>query len=278
MIKSILLSVDGSSYTEAQIKHAITLTKAFQSKVHVLSVVDVRFFEWAVSMGTEGFVPVIPSSVFKDEAKRMLESKADAVLKKCSAILEKEKISYDTEKLHGPPADIICEKSYLVDLLIIGVRGEFARWKNKLGGATLEAVVRQCNKPIFITPKKFTKISKLLLAYDGSNKANRALQLAGFFATKLQIPVAVVVVNDNTQIQNRYLEQAQTYLDAYEVDVEFIGVAGNPEKNIVKMSEEKSCDLMVMGAFGHNRIREAILGSTTAYVMRNAKIPVLLSN
>lgn len=277
MIKSILLSVDGSVYTDAQVKHCIQLAKAFQAKITVLSIVDVRFFEWAVSMGTEGFVPVIPSSVFRDESKRMLESKADAVLKKCSSILKKEKISFGIEKIHGPPADIICEKSYLVDLLIIGARGEFAKWKSKFGGATLEAVVRQCNKPIFITPKSFRRISKLLVAYDGSNKANKALQLAGFLAEKLGIPATILTVSENRQVQNKYLEEAETYLSPYEVETELIGVSGNPEKNIVKVAGEKDCDLIVMGAFGRTRIREAILGSTTEQVMRNTNVPVLLS-
>ncbi|NIR50074.1 universal stress protein [candidate division KSB1 bacterium] len=277
MIKSILLAVDGSVYTDAQVKHCVQLARAFQARISVLTVVDIRFFEWAVSMGTEGFVPVIPSAVYQEESKKMLESKADAVLKKCAAILRKEKIDFEAEKLHGPPADVIEEKSYLVDLLIIGARGEFAKWTSKFGGATLEVVVRQCNKPIFITSKEFKKISKMLIAYDGSDKANKALQLSGFVAENLQVPVTILSVSDNEQKRNRDLQNAETYLNPYDVDVELMGVHGNPEKNIVQISQEKKCDLIIMGAFGHSRFREAILGSTTEQVMRTSKIPLLLS-
>ncbi len=276
MIKSILLAVDGSAYTDAELKFTIQLARAFDAQVHVLSVVDVRFFEWAVSMGTEGFVPVIPSTVYQEETKRVLESKAEAVLEKCSAILRQEKVVHKTEKLHGPPADIICEQSYLVDLLIIGARGEFARWKSKMGGATLEAVVRQCNKPTFITPQDYHDITKVLVAYDGSKKANNALQLAAYFATKLDAPLVVLTVSDNEPVRQKFLHEAETYLDAYEIPTDLVGVGGNPEKNIVAVAEEHRCNLIVMGAFGHNRIREAILGSTTEYVMRNAAVPVLL--
>ncbi|MFQ5751620.1 MAG: universal stress protein [bacterium] len=276
MIKSILLSVDGSVYTDAQVKHCIQLAKAFQSKINVITIVDVRFFEWAVAMGTDGFVPVIPSTVYQKESRKILESKADAVLKKCSSIIEKEGLVFELEKIHGPPADIISEKSHLVDLLIMGARGEFARWESKLVGATLEAVVRQCNKPIFITPQKFKKISNILIAYDGSSKANKALQMAGFFATKLPAPVTILTVNDNEQIQKKFLQEAKTYLEPYQISMEFIGTSGSPEKEIVRISEEKQCDLIIMGAFGHSRIRVAILGSTTEQVMRKSKIPLLL--
>lgn len=276
MIKSILLSVDGSAYTGAQVKYCIHLAQAFDSVVHVISIVDIRIFEWANVMSTDGFVPVIPSTVYQNEAKQMLESKADAVLAKCSRLLQAEKIEFDAKKIPGPPADIIFEQSHLVDMVMIGARGEFAKWESKWLGATLEVVVRQINKPILITPEKFKKISKLLIAYDGSDKSNKALQMAGFFASKLDVPVLILTVHDSEQMQSKILLEAQTYLAPYEVASDVVGVSGNPEREIIAVAKSKKCDLIVMGAYGHSRIREAILGSTTDYVMRNARVPVLL--
>ena len=73
------------------------------------------------------------------------------------------------------------------------------------------------------------------------------------------------------------LEEAQSYLKPYKVQVDLVGVSGNPEKEIIRVAGERHCDLMIMGAFGHSRIREAILGSTTEQVVRKADVPVLLS-
>ncbi|MFQ6112551.1 MAG: universal stress protein [bacterium] len=277
MIKSLLLSVDGSVYTNSVLKHGIQLAKACDSVIKVISIVDIRIFEWAVGMGTEAFVPVIPSTIYQKESKKMLENKADAVLKKCASILKKEKIKFETEKPYGAPVDIICENSHLVDLLIMGARGEYAKWESKLVGATLEAVVRQGNKPILIAPKKYNPINHVLFAYDGSDKANKALQLVGFLATKLNVPITILSVNENDQLRNKFLQEATTYLQPYKISVELAGKSGSPEKEIVSVAEENNCDLIVMGAFGHSRIRGAILGSTTEYVMRNSKIPVLLT-
>ncbi len=276
MIKSIMLSVDGSVYTDAQVKHCIRLAKAFEAMVHVLTIVDIRFVEWASVMSTDGFVPVIPSTGYRDESKKLLEAKADAVLKKCAALLNEANIKFDARKINGPPADIICDQTHLVDLLIIGARGEFAKWGSKLIGSTLDAVLRQFNKPIFITPQKFEDLSKLLIAYDGSDKANKALQLAAFMAKKLQSALAILSVGDSPQIQNRYLNEAKTYLEPYELAAETIGSSGSPEKEILRVAKDNLCNLIIMGAFGHSRIREAILGSTTEHVMRNSTIPLLL--
>jgi len=276
MIKSILLAVDGSVYTDAQVSHGIELAKSFQSRIKVLSIVDIRVFEWAVAMGTEGFVPVIPSKVFQDESKRILESKADAVLEKCAALIEQHGLDYEVEKIHGPPADVICEKAHLVDLVIMGARGEYAKWESKLVGATLEAVVRQCNKPIFITPKALRNIKKILIAYDGSDKANHALQMGAFFAAKLEVPTTIVTIHDNEQMRKKFLREASTYLQPYSVDSETVGLSGSPENEIADFAHQNDIDLIMMGAFGHSRIREAILGSTTEQVMRKSKIPIVL--
>ncbi|MFQ5675102.1 MAG: universal stress protein, partial [bacterium] len=255
----------------------IQLGKAFGCRIKVLSIVDIRIFEWAVVMGTEGFVPMIPSNAYRDESKKILESKADAVLEKCSSMLSKENLDFETEKIQGPPADIILEKSPLVDLLVMGARGEFAKWKSNTLGATVDVIARQWNKPIFITPKKFREMSKILFAYDGSERSNKGLQLAGLLATELGIPIVILTVHDREVIRKKLLKEASIYLEPYEVPTELVGVSGNPEREICTIAEEKHCNLIIMGAFGHSRIRERILGSTTEQIIRNTNMPILLS-
>ncbi|MCZ6820386.1 MAG: universal stress protein [Calditrichaeota bacterium] len=277
MIKSILLPIDGSVYTEAQVRYTVELARAFDARVSVLSILDVRIFEWAVVMGTDGFVPIIPSNVYKEESKKILESKAAAVLEKCSEILTSENVEFDAEKISGSPSDIICEKAPLVDLLVIGMRGEFAKWKKNLVGATLDAVMRQWSKSILVTSREFKSIGNILFAYDGSERSNKALQLVGLFATQLSAPVTVLSVHDKEIFRSKLLEEAQSYLKPYKAQVDLVGVSGNPEKEIIRVAGERHCDLMIMGAFGHSRIREAILGSTTEQVVRKADVPVLLS-
>lgn len=277
MIKSILLPVDGSIFTDSQVKHGIHLAKSFDATVKILSVVDIRIIEWAAAMGTDGFVPVTPSTIYKEESKKILEAKSEAVLEKCSGIFKKAGIKFEIEKLHGSPADVICEKMHVVDLVVMGLRGEFAKWRHKLVGATLYAVVREWEKPILVTKQHFKKFTSILFAYDGSHKANKALQLAGYWAAALNVPLTVLSVHVKEKLRNKVLNEAKVYLEPYGINLDLIGAAGNPEKEIGRYCEQKKCNLIIMGAFGHSRIREAILGSTTEQVMRNSKIPVLLS-
>ncbi len=277
MIKSILLSVDGSIYTEAVLRNGIHLARALEAKLRVLSVIDVRTFEWAMSLGADGFVPVIPSNAYLEESRKLHEQKAEAVLQKSQEILEQEGVLFELEKASGSPVDVICEQSRTVDLIIMGARGEFARWESKMIGATLEAVSRQVNKPLLIVSKQFKPFTKILAAYDGSAMANKALALAGYFANKLGLPVIVLTVANKEKDARHIIDEAIKYLSNYEVQCQGVHVRGSPYQKICDFAHENQIDLIIMGAYGSSRIKEAILGSTTESVMRKSQVPVLLA-
>ena len=81
MIKSILLAVDGSVYTDSVIAHGIDLARLLKAHLRVYSVVDVRIYEWVLNTGGEGYMPVIPSNIFHDESFKFHNQRADALLK-----------------------------------------------------------------------------------------------------------------------------------------------------------------------------------------------------
>ncbi len=137
MIKSILLAVDGSMYTDAVLKHGIDLAKKLNAFLRVYSVVDVRIYEWVLNTGGEGYMPVIPSNVFHDESYKFHNERADALLKAIENRLQESGVKYETGKEEGSPVDVICELARQVDLLIMGARGDYARWGDRLLGATL---------------------------------------------------------------------------------------------------------------------------------------------
>jgi len=277
MIKSILVAVDGSEYTDSVMKYALQMAKRFGARLRIVTVIDVRIFEWSVYLGVDGFAPVLPSSVYLDESRQLLQEKADNVLKKCEEIAQKEGVSYTAEKVEGSPVEILSNRAAIVDLVLLGAHGEFAKWgRSKLMGATVEAISRECIKPLFISQKDYREFKKILVPYDGSLNSNRALPYAGYFASQFGAGVTVFTVDNNLEMAKNVASEGTNYLSSYEVDLDLEIRRGNAEEEIINFSEEGGFDLIVMGAYGHSRIREAILGSTTEHVMRHANIPLLL--
>ncbi|MDT8343533.1 MAG: universal stress protein [Thermohalobaculum sp.] len=53
-------------------------------------------------------------------------------------------------------------------------------------------------------------------------------------------------------------------------------VAGQPETALGKLVDEAGFDMLVMGVYGHSRIRSLVIGSTTTEMIRSCKVPVVL--
>jgi nucleotide-binding universal stress UspA family protein len=92
------------------------------------------------------------------------------------------------------------------------------------------------------------------------------------------MPLEVVTIHDDELERMEILEEAKIYLEPYKIESQFRHEAGDPSKTLIQVTEDvPEPALLVMGSFGHSRIREAILGSTTVQVMRRANKPILLA-
>ena len=279
MIKSILLAVDGSIYTDSVIDAGIDLSKRLNAFIRVLSVVDVRIYEWVLNTGGEGYMPVIPSSVYHDESHKFLNERADSLLLNIEKKLKSNNVSFECFKIDGSPVEVICEyAARQADMLIMGERGDYARWADRFLGASLESVSRQCISPIMIVGKSFSSYKSIICAYDRSEHSTRALKLAAYFTGTLSLPLEVITIHSDDKERKATLEEAKNYLRPYNLSSQFRHEAGDPTEIIIQSTKDApDPSLLIMGSYGHSRIREAILGSTTVQVMRDAIKPILLS-
>ena len=278
MIKSILLAVDGSVYTDAVVAYGLDLAQKLKAHLRVYSIVDIRIYEWVLNTGAEGYMPVIPSDIFHEESHKFHNERADALLNKVSERVHRAGLSFDSAKLEGSPVELICEFARQVDLVIVGARGDYARWGDRLLGATVESVSRQIQTPLMIVEKDYRPFQMLICAYDRSESATQALKLSAYLARELKFPIEVVSVHDDEGERINILNEARKYLQPYQIISSFQPQGGDPAAALIQ-STEKSLQpaALVMGSYGHSRIREAIIGSTTVQVMRKAIKPIILS-
>jgi nucleotide-binding universal stress UspA family protein len=278
MVKSILLALDGSPYSEPALRYGIYLAKQFGAIIRVLTVVDIRLFDWTVATGADSFVPVMPSADFQAESQRVLEDKAQRIVEKASEILKGENAHFEIKKTAGIPVDEICSLARQNDMVIMGIRGEYERWSDKLLGVTVESVSRQISKPLMLVDKDFKPIQRIVCGYDGSVTANKALQFSAFFSKSLQLRLDVITVSNSEEERNDILREAEKYLQPYEINFNLRPETGDAADVLVAaQNQSPEFSMMITGSYGHSRLREAILGSTTIEVMRNARKPVLLA-
>jgi nucleotide-binding universal stress UspA family protein len=175
-------------------------------------------------------------------------------------------------------ANEICERARTTDLVVIGHRGINERFSTGLLGGTAESVARKSPRPVFVSPMQFQTVSHPLLAYDGSQRASAAMHSAAEFCAELELPLTVLSVTAREgSSEERALDEARRYLSSYDVQPTFLSLSGHPYQQIVDCIKDRGHDLLFIGAYGHSRIIEMVLGSTTEYVLRNAPCPVFLS-
>jgi nucleotide-binding universal stress UspA family protein len=177
----------------------------------------------------------------------------------------------------GVIANEICERARTADVVLIGHRGVNEKFSTGLLGSTAESVTRKCPKPLLVCPTEWKGgIEKPLLAYDGSQRSASAMQAAADFCVSLSLPLAVAHVARDEASGARVLEEAKRYLAPYALQSTFTCLSGHAPEQIVATLRSDGHDLLFIGAYGHSRIVEMVLGSTTEYVLRNAPCPIFL--
>ena len=277
MIKSILVALDGSEHAAAALDYGLWMAERAHGRVTGLHVIDIVSIEGSFMhdiSGSLGFEPYLDFSAKMREALRERgEVLLDAFDKRC----RERGIACDRVLAMGIVANEICEHARIADLVAIGHRGINEQFSTGLLGGTTESVARKSPKPVLVSPAEFREVTKPLLAYDGSQRASAGMHAAAEVTSALGLALTVVNVVRNGDEGEKVLEEARRYLDAYDVQVSYRTLSGPPHQRIVDVLRDGGYDLLFIGAYGHSRIIEMVLGSTTEYVLRNAPAPVFLA-
>src|SRR5262249_16970023 len=111
----------------------------------------------------------------------------------------------------------------------------------------------------------------------GSQRAAAAMHAAAEFCVSLDLPLTALTVAKDAESGEKVADDARKYLASYPLRSTCAVQTGHAPEQIVAYIKEHGCDLLFIGAYGHSRILEMVLGSTTEYVLRNCPCPVFLN-
>lgn len=177
---------------------------------------------------------------------------------------------------HGDLVDTLRELEGEIRLLVMGREGEDGERLGEHIGSHLENTVRTLHRPILVVPAEYTEPQRILVAFDGSATTRKAVEMVAESPLFRGLPVHVVTVGPDKSDTHAQLTWAQGTLAGAGFDVTTQVLQGSVEEALCAYRTEHAIDLIVMGAYGHSRIREFFVGSTTARLIRLSKIPLLL--
>lgn len=283
MIKKILIPTDGSANSLTALEYGIYIAHKLGAALIGLYVLDVNLIQGPMLTDISGSVGMPPYDGFFDAIETSLNEKADFILKEFQERCHKSGINVEVKKTIGKISSIIIEEAQGADLILMAKKGEHFHLKEGgLLGSVAEAVVRNSGKPVLVTPETFLEIESMGLAYDGSDSASKALKLSLELSEQAAWPLTVVIITSDAKKADTLSTQVEkmNQRDPDEppiADCAIITLSGKEPDEIIKFIREGAVELMAMGAYGHNRLRELLLGSTTSHVIRKSSIPVLLT-
>ncbi|MFN7137739.1 MAG: universal stress protein, partial [Limisphaerales bacterium] len=229
-------------------------------------------------IGVDARENLMEELVALEEAKgRVALNKGRAVLTKAERHLKAAGVEQvKTEQRHGELVETMEEMERQAAMVVIGKRGESADFAKLHLGGNVERVIRSSIRPVLVASRKFVAIEKFLIAFDGSPSAKKAVAYACEQSLLKGLACHLLMVGHADSGHERELEAARTQLTGAGYSVISQHLTGDVEKVIAETVREQQVQLLVMGAYGHSRIRQLIVGSTTTTMVRTSLVPVLM--
>ena len=282
-MSKIIALVDGSIYAESVCDHAAWIATRTGADVELLHVLGHRRGSGESNNLSGSIALGARSSLLKDlsdrdvETAKVSQKSGRTILETAKAQLEAAGVQNVTTRLRiGDIVEEVAEYEADSDLILIGKRGEAADFATLDLGSNLERIVRSSHKPVVVAARAFTPVKRFLIAFDGGASSRKAVDHVATSPLFAGLPCRLLTVGSDTPEIRDQLARAKSTLEAAGHEVSSEIVQGPPDLLIASAVETDDIGLLVMGAYGHSRIRSLIIGSTTAEMIRLCKIPVVL--
>lgn len=177
---------------------------------------------------------------------------------------------------HGDLTESLLALESQTRLLVMGLHGESSSDRDLHIGSQLETVIRSLHRPILLVPDDYCEPRSAMLAFDGSATAFKSVELLAGSPVLKGLPLHLVMVGADTNDRWEQLKQAGKMLEGYGMDITLAIRAGDVEPALHAYQQEHDIDVLVMGAYGHSRIRQFLVGSTTTTMLKTARKPLVI--
>ena len=272
-LEKLLLSTDGSEFSEGAIREAINLAKRCSSKLLVVSIIE-------MDPELEALAPDLVEK-FERETRRHLESVKERVAKEG---VDCEIIVHEGEEPYQYIVDEADKQQ--VEMIVMGRRGRTGLKRLMMGSVTAR-VIGHATRNILVVPRAAHITWKsIVIATDGSKyseaAAKEALSLAKTTCANLYA-IAVTrpdAVPERIKLSEDALRDIKISAEKEGIKIAISLVKEKPHESIhesiIEYAKEKNADIIVMGSHGRTGISRLLMGSVTERVIGHAECAVLV--
>lgn len=277
MMKSILVGLDGSPHSRVAVDLAIQWAKKLDAFVVGIGVIDEPAIRQPQPVPLGGLPgPEVAEEKVMADARRKVEHFLEQLALRCA----EEKVACKLLEDVGVPWKQIVTEAQRYDAVMLGRRTYFHFETQEGPDDTLVQVLKHCPRPVITVPDSLREGRQIMVAYDGSLQAARAVQALEFLGLANGREIIVVSIGESHVEAARHADRAAEFLRLHDLKAISHAVASTDPPGEVLIEELRKIDphLLVMGAYGKPTWREFIFGSVTRAVLKMTPVPLLLAH
>lgn len=278
--QTILACVDGSTYTQAVRDFGVLFAKTTQTPLTLFNTIEnPKTGENADLSGNitlGGRDDLLDALVEEERAKsKVLINAGRVMLERLKEGIE-EGVEVALLQRHGSLYENVQDLEAQTRMLILGLSGQDHEGQERVVGEQVEEVIRSLHVPILLVNTPFKEPRKVMIAYDGSRSAKKALETVAQTPLLKAVERHIVCVESSIKKAQETLESAKPLMAGVEGKVHFVALEGEAVESLLGYQAKENMELIAMGAFSHNRLRDKLFGSFTAKMIARAGVPLLL--
>lgn len=278
-IKDILVQLDASEASAKRMRLAADLARQHEAHLHGLSVIDVAY------SGSLLYADDMVATRLVEQLRAQAQAEAAKIEAQFRAMMTADGISHEWSLIEGVAAEIIADHARYSDLCVLG-QNDPENAAVTGGGTILEHVLFASGRPVLMVPytgAPETIGQRVMIGWTPTRESTRAVHDAmPLLAPAASVTILTVAAQAEDIAERGALTSAiATHLARHGVNVtahEAVGGDISVANLMLNAISDEGIDLLVIGAYGHSRLREMVMGGVTRTLLEQATVPVLMSH
>ncbi len=281
---TVYACIDGLATTHAVVDGAFWAAERLQAPMALLHALErpepmppVGDYSGVIGMGAQD-VLLQRLNTLDEERTHVAQEAARRMLDEAQARVDQTRIpSLQVLLRHGELTDVLLEHEDGARLFVLGRQHRATAARKLRLDHRVESVIRNVRQPVMVmTTPDFVAPEGFVVAFDGSATARRAVEAVARSPLLRGMPGLLAMAGEPTPEMLEQLHGAQAQLQQAGFAIDTRVVPGLPEEALPALLQSLGNMLLVLGAYGHSRIRQLIVGSTTTALLRLCSVPVVV--
>ena len=276
MVKDVVVNLTGGHPQDFAADFAISVAGTFTAEVAGIAFI----YEPVIPGDMLGGIPTDLIEVQREENRKA----AEAAVSRFEAASRAAGVSAETRIVDASLAGAADLFGRIARRFDIAVVGQARREQGASEELLIEGALFGSGRPVVVVPyiqKQSLNLDRILICWDGSRPAARAIADSIPFLARAKAIDIVVVTGERDKSGEITGRNMRRHLarHGFQTEIKHITATGGVAQNaILTHALESRTDLIVMGGYGHSRLREFILGGVTRGILKSMPVPVLMSH